>query len=240
VEGEAAMGRIMLALLACAILMGKATADEKKDESSDRAQVTKFLKEHVIDKTVASPKETTKQDEGRMESDAEDQTTFNNFTESAQGFGFDMTVVNKERRYEIGKDGKRILPGRDLSGTEVYRYEIIERVSTKKLTGSVRFLSMTTKVPSRAGASILVTGVKVVDGKLTWNETLPGYLDLIAAGGKYKPGSWDGKYTFSLDGGKLQFQAEYTNFDVDPDTLKRTPTKDKLPAFVSKEIGKGH
>jgi hypothetical protein len=31
--------------------------------------VTKFLKEHVIGRTVASPKETTKLDEGRMESD---------------------------------------------------------------------------------------------------------------------------------------------------------------------------
>ena len=233
------MRRILASLLACAALSAACvTAEEKKSETSDRALVTNFLKENVIGKTVASPKETTKMDEGRMESDAEDQTTFNNFTGSAQGFGFDMTVANKETRYEMGKDGKRILPGRDLSGIEVYRYEIIERVSTKKLTGSVRFLSMTTKVPSRAGASILVTGVKVADGKLTWNETLPGYLDLISSGGKYKPGSWDGKYTFSLEGGKLRFRAEYMNFDVDPDTLKRTPTKDKLPPFVSKEVEK--
>ncbi len=231
------MQRIMLGLLACTILITSARADEKKTEPGDRAQVVKFIKEHVIDRTVRSPRETTKQDEGRMESEGEDQTTFNNFTESPQGFGFDMTVVNKETRYEIGKDGKRILPGRDLSGTEVYRYEIVERASTKKLTGTVRFLAMTTKVPSRSGASILVTGIKLADGKLTWDETLPGYLDLIAAGGKYKPGSWDGKYTLSLDQGKLQFRTEYTNFDVDPETLKRTPTKDKLPPFVSKEIG---
>jgi hypothetical protein len=212
------------------------TADETKSASSDRVQVTKFLKDHVIDKTVASPKTTYKLDENKMESDSEDQTTFNNFTETAQGFSFDMTIVSKETRYDLDKDGKRIQPGRDLSGTEVYRYEICERLSTKKLTGIARLLSMTTKAPSRKEAVLLVTGVKVVGGKLIWNETLPGYLDLITNQGKYKPGSWDSKSTFSVVDAKLRTEYEVTNFDVDPDTLKRTPTKEKLPLFVEKEV----
>ncbi len=232
------MRQIMATLLVSAALSGTAllTAEEKKIEASDRSQVTKFLKAHLLDKTLVSPKTTSKQDENRMESDYEDQTTFNNFTETAQGFSFDMTIVSKEMRYELDKDGKRVQPGRDLSGTEVYRYEIIERVSTKKLTGTVCILSMTTKAPSRGGAAILVTGVKVTDGKLLWNETLPGYLDLITTGGKYKPGSWDSKSTFSVVEGKLQLESEVTNYDVDPDTLKRTPTKDKFPPFVTKEM----
>jgi hypothetical protein len=84
----------------------------------------------------------------------------------------------------------------------------------------------------------LVTGVKVADAKLTWDETIPGYADLTAAKGKYKPGTIDGKYTFSLVDGKLQAEYDMTRFVVDPDTLKRTPEKDKPQPFVSREIDK--
>jgi hypothetical protein len=53
---------------------------------------------------------------------------------------------------------------------------------------------------------------------------------LFAAGGKYKPGSWDSRYAFSMVDGKLLVEyEEMKRYDVDPDTLKRTPTKDKLP-----------
>jgi hypothetical protein len=213
-----------------------AAADESPAEAGDRAAVMKFLKDHVVGKTVVSPRTAGKRDAGRMESDYEDQTTFGNFAETPQGFRFDVTTVSKETRYELGKDGKRVLPGRDMSGVEVYRYELCERASTKRLTGTARLLTMTTKVPSREGAALLVTRVTVKDGKLSFNETLPGYLDLVASKGKYKPGSWDSKTTLSLAGGKLRMEYEVTNFDVDPDTLKRTPTKDKLPPFVAKEV----
>jgi hypothetical protein len=228
---------MMITVLACAAVTTPAgiAADAKTGESSDRAQVAKFLQEHVISKTVVTPKVTSKQDEGRMESDYEDQTTFTNFTESAQGFAFDITIVSKETRYDLDKDGKRVGPGRDLSGTEVYRYEVIERVSTKKLTGTVVLVSMTTRAPSRAGAALLVTGMNVVDGKLTWKETLPGYLDLVTARGKYKPGSWDSINTFSLVDGRLRCEYDITNFNVDPDTLQRTPMKERPQLLVATE-----
>ena len=231
------MRQIIVTLLACITLSlpALATTDEKA-QASDRVEVTKFLKDHVLGKTVAFPKTTIKLDDNSMESESVEQNTFNNFTESGQGFSFDLTLVNKETRFDLDKDGKRVQPGRNLSGTEVYRYEIVERVSTKKLTGTVRILSMTTKAPSREGVAILVTGMQVSEGKLVWNETLPGYLDLIAAGGKYKPGSWDGKCTFSLIKRKLQFDSDITAFDVDPDTLHRTPRKERLPHFIATEV----
>jgi len=149
VIGDTTMRQIVAILLACAALSGTAfvTADEKLSEATDRTQVTKFLKDYVLNKTVATLKTTYKLDENKMESDYEDQTMFNNFTETAQGFSFDMTIVSKDTRYDLDKDGKRVQPGRDLSGTEVYRYEIVERVSTKKLTGAASLLSMTTKAP---------------------------------------------------------------------------------------------
>jgi hypothetical protein len=77
--------------------------------------------------------------------------------------------------------------------------------------------------------------MKVVDGKLTWKETLPGYLDLVTAKGKYKPGSWDSSNTFSLVDGKLRCEYDITNFNIDPDTLQRTPMKEKPQFFVATE-----
>jgi hypothetical protein len=229
---------LTISLLAWAALGGTSlrAADRTDGEATDRAHVMKFLKQHVIGKTVATAKRTDKWDDKKMEFDYEDQVTFNNFTETAEGFSFDVTTVSKTTSYDLDKSGRRVLPGRDFSGTFVARYELCERASTKKLTGTGRVLSMTIKMPSQEGTAILVTGVKVADGKLTWNETLPGYTDTFAAKGKYKPSTWDGKYTFAAVQGKLQTEYDQTNFDVDPDTLKRTPMKDKLPPFVSKEV----
>jgi hypothetical protein len=63
-----------------------------------------------------------------------------------------------------------------------------------------------------------------------------GYQDSPSPNGKYKPGSWEGKVKVARVGGKLRLEYDQTNFDVAPDTLKRTATKDKLPLFVAKEI----
>jgi hypothetical protein len=225
------------ALSALPLVSAREKEDGANGKASDRVQVMKFLKQHVIGKTVTTPKTSFKLDNNRMEGEYQDQTTFNNFAQTEQGFRFDVTVVSKETRYDLDGDGKRVSRGRDYSGTEVYRYEICERVSTRKLTGTARPLSSTIKSPSREGTAILVTGMKVTGGKLTWNETLPGYADFIAPKGKYKPCSWDSTYTFSVVAGKLRADyEELKRYDVDPDTLKRTPTKDKLPPFVAKEI----
>ena len=207
-----------------------------KTGEGDRALVIRFFKDHVIGKTLATPKTTFKWDDNNMEWEYEDQVIYNNLAETAEGFGFDVTSVSKQTLYELDKNGKRLQPGRDFSGTFVLRYEMCERASTKKLTGTARLLSSTIKAPSPEGTVTLATGMKFAGGKLIWNETLPGYADFSGLKGKYKPGSWDAKMTMSIVGGKLQIEGDQTNFDVDSDTLKRTPTKEKLPVFVTKEI----
>jgi hypothetical protein len=232
------MGQFIATVLFCFALNGLdlVSAGEPESEATDRLMVSKFLKSHVMDKTVAKPKTTSKLADNKVESDKEERLTFNNFTETPQGFNFDETMVIKETRYDLDANGKRMLPGRDLIGTAVYRYEIRERVSTKKLTGTFRILSKTFNTPSREGVAILITAARIVDGKLMLTETVPGYLDLLGPKGKYVPGSWDSKGTFSMVEGKLQAEWETTLFDVDPDTLKRTPRKDKLPPSNFKEL----
>jgi hypothetical protein len=235
------MHHLMLGLLAAAALAATGlAAEEKKGESNsdgtDRTQVMKFLKEHVLGRTLATPKTTYQGDDNKVEGDYEDQVIYNNFAETAEGFAFDVTSVSKQTLYDLDPQGKRLSPGRDFSGTFVLRYEICERASTKQLTGIARPIAMTIKAPSPEGTVSLVTGMKVVNGKLTWNETLPGYADIASAKGKYKPGSWSVKVTMSLVGGKLRIEGEQTNYDVDPVTLQRTPTKEKLPLFVTQEV----
>jgi len=234
------MRQMAIFLLACTALSGTAlVGGEKKSNpksETDRAQVTKFLKQHVIGKTVATPKVTFKRDNDKVGGDYQDQTTFNNFIETEEGFSFDVTTVSKETGYDLDGGGKRVGPGRDFSGTSVYRYELCERASTKQLTGIARVLSRMVKAPSVEGTAVLLTGVKVAGGKLSWKETLPGYGDFAAARNKYKPQTFVATYAFAVVDGKLRTEYDFTMFDVDPDTLKRTPAKEKWPVFVAKEI----
>jgi hypothetical protein len=172
---------------------------------------------------------------GRQQ-DGRDQVIYNNFTETAEGFAFDVTSVSKQTLYDLDSQGQRLQPGHDFSGTFVLRYQVGERASTKQLTGIARPIAMTIKAPSAEGTVSVVMGMKVADGQLTWNETLPGYGDSPGTKGKYKPGSWSVKVSMSLVEAKLHIEAEQTNYDVDPVTLQRTPANEKLPIFVTKEI----
>lgn len=236
------MRHCMMSLFACATLtvVGSLAADERKAGdsagTSDRTQVVQFLKKHVIGKTLVAPKKTFKWADNKMEGDLQGQMSYHNLTETAHGFSFHITTVTKQTLYDLDTEGKRLQPGRDLSGTHVARYEIGERLSTKKLTGTARLLSTTLEGVSLEGIAPLITGMKVADGKLRWNETLPGYVDLPVPGGKYKPGTSDETVTIALVSGKVQVEMEQTNFYVDPDTLKRTPTKEKLPLLVMTEV----
>ena len=237
------MQHLIISLLTGAALTGAALGAELKKgegtiDGTDRAQVIKFFKQNVIGRTLATPKTTYKWDDNKMEGDYQDQVIYNSFTETAEGFAFDVTSVSKQTLYDLDKQGQRLQPGRDFSGTFVLRYEIGERKSTQQLTGIARPIAMTIKAPSPEGTVSLVTGMKVADGKLTWNETLPGYGDSPGTKGKYKPGSWSVKVSMCLVEGKLHIEADQTNYDVDPVTLQRTPAKEKLPIFVTKEINR--
>jgi hypothetical protein len=216
--------------------MASATDEQSNVGESDIEQVVKFFKQKVMGRTVALPKSTFKLDGDKMEGESEEQITYNNFSETADGFSFDAISVTKESRHDLDKDGRRIGPARQVGGTVVDHYEFGERASTKKLTGTIRTVFATTKHQKQDGTVVLVLGVKIADGKLTWTETQPGYGDFTAAGGKLKPGSIESKCTFSVVEGKLQTKYLVTRFDVDPDTFQRTPEKNQLPPFVSKEI----
>jgi hypothetical protein len=57
-----------------------------------------------------------------------------------------------------------------------------------------------------------------------------------AAGGRYKPYTCDVKTTLSLEGGKLCDESHVSDFGVDPDTLRRSPSPVRTVTTVSQEI----
>jgi hypothetical protein len=228
----------MRPFLAAALLVAAATACPAADgnAAADLPLVLKFVKDHVVGRTVVSPMKTYAFDDGRIETDYEDTTSYSQLTDMDRAFSFDMTIVKKYTRYDV-KDGKRVLPGVVRNIAEVSRYEFGERVSTGRLTGVLRLLSTTR--PSDAatdhGTVTLVTGVRLTDGRLSWRETVPGYMDIIAAGGKYKPYSTEGESVMTVVSGRLRLAVEVKLYDVDPDTLARTAMKDKPIQYLAEQ-----
>jgi hypothetical protein len=122
---------------------------------SDRARALKFLREHVIGKTVATPETVVKYAGNKVEGVASGTDSYTNLIETADGFHFDVVSVSKLTNYDLDKDGKRVKPGRNEDATYLTRYELAERNSTGKLVGTARLISSTHKTFT-AGQTVAV------------------------------------------------------------------------------------
>jgi hypothetical protein len=172
---------------------------------------------------------------GRMEGEFSDQSTFTGLVETPDGFQSDLAVVTKETVYELDDQGKRKLPGRDYSGVIVFRFDIAERKSTGRLVGYWRVDSTTVKENAFAG---VVMGVQMDmhDNELVWREQPVLYWDRPGPLGRYRPAAMAGFGRLFLVEGKLRLEFDVIGYDVDADTLKRTPSKDKFPKLVSRQV----
>jgi hypothetical protein len=206
-------------------------------KTSDRAQVVKFLRNHVIGKTVVAAPVKTITDQGRTEGAYEDQTFYSNLVERADGFSFDLTVIFWGTLYELDKAGKRAREEGSLNAVRVYRYEMTERKSTGELVGFARFVSSTNTQPDPFAGTVFLARMWLEGDALIVHETQAGYADVAVAGGISKPIASDGNYRYAIEDGKLVVHLQQATFDVDPETHTRTPTKDKFPIQVSREIG---
>jgi hypothetical protein len=66
-----------------------------------------------------------------------------------------------------------------------------------------------------------------------------GYTDHFVAGGKYKPGTSATRTEIVVKDGKVTRTTVSETFDVDPDTLKMTPTGEKTTTISIAELGDG-
>jgi hypothetical protein len=178
---------------------------------------------------------TTHAERGQVTTTYEEDAVFSNLTETANGFSFDMTTLSRGTRYVADKAGKLLAEG-TLNAVRVVRYEVTERSSSGKLVGFSRFISSTNTQPDPFSGTVFLVQIDGGHDRLTLHETMVGYCDLPAADGKAKPVAWEGRYHYSLENGNLVVTYDQETFDVDPATLRRTPTGDKFPPQVSREI----
>ena len=207
-------------------------ADESGNES-ERARVVRFLREHVIGKTVGLKKETTKIANGKVETEFSSRMTFANLVETQDGFIFDVVWDTEQTNYDLEEDSRRIQPGRKEDRMGVSRYEVKERKSTKRLIGFERVVTNSLVDPTGVAVALRV---KLEGNNLIIDSSDINYCDFFAAGGRYRPGASEIHEEISLRGGKIESKITSESYDVDPDTLKRTRTGEPPTVLIFKQV----
>jgi hypothetical protein len=202
---------------------------------SERTEVIEFLRKHIIGRTVVAEANTTSEEGGRLAVAYQDQTSFNNLVETADGFSFDLTALFRGTRF-VKDDGRGFLAEGTLDAIRVYRYKITERKSSGKLVGYARFVASTNPQNDPFSGACFVSRISLAGGELVVEDTQAGYCDFVLSDGSFKPVASDGKYRYAAEHGKLVVYYQQATFDVDPETMGRTRPKDKLPLQVSREI----
>jgi hypothetical protein len=223
---------LAVGLAVCGLSRGQGRSKEEP-KGSDRARALKFLREHVVGKTVATPDTIIKYAGNKVEGVTSGTDSYTNLVETADGFKFDVVTVSKLTNYDLDKEGKRVKPGRNEDATFLTRYHLTERKSTGKLVGTARVMSSTHKTFT-AGLTVAVLMTVPKAGLQTKEHSL-FYDDFFEAKGKWKPGASESTIRFYLDNGKLWVAAETLQFDVDPETLKKTRTADPPMKWKSRQ-----
>ena len=225
---------LALGLLVCGLSWGWAGEKEEQPKgSSDRVRAIKFLREHVVGKTVATPETVFKYAGNKVEGVTSGTDSYTNLVETVDGFHFDVLSVSRMTNYDLDKEGKRIKPGRNEDATYLTRYDLTERKSTGKLVGTARIVSSTHKTfTAGLTSAVLVT---VGETGLETKEYSLLYEDFFEKEGKWKAGASETKIRFSLEEGKLRVDGENLQFDVDPKTLNKTRTADPPMKWNSKQ-----
>ena len=93
----------------------------------------------------------------------------------------------------------------------------------------------TTVAKDYTGTSVGIFDVNFDGKELKWQENQLLYRDSPIGDGNYKPAAFDAKVRFHLDKGKAVFEYLPTLWDVNPDTLVKSLSKDDYPVYISKE-----
>jgi len=223
----------VLALILLGPALGQSNDKGVSNDLSDRVRALKFLRGHIIGKTVASPESVVTYSGGKIEGVWSGTDCYTNLVVTAVGFQFDVVSISKLTNYDLDKEGKRIKPGRNEDAAYVTRYDLTARKSTGKLVGAARILTSTHKTFT-AGQTVAIL-MTVDETGLSTTEHNLFYEDFFAAGGAWKAGAAETKIRFSLDRNKLVVQGESQQFDVDPSTLKKTRTTDPALKWTSNQ-----
>lgn len=198
-------------------------------------EIIQFIRKNIIGKTLFTDEVVYKLENGTLEGVYSDKMMFSDWVQTENGFKFNMTTVTRELVYNLDGKGMRTTIAKDYTGTSVFRYELAFRKSTNQLTGYMRCISTTVQHQTMEAVVCGISGVTFDGKELKWQEKQLLYRDNPVEADKYKPVTFDSKVRFYLDNGKAVFEYLPTLWEVDPDTLERSLSKDDYPPYISRE-----
>lgn len=200
-----------------------------------KEKIFNYLKEQVMNRHLYTDEVVYHPEGGKMEGTYEDDMIFSDLSASENSIRFHMTTVTREKVYHIDHHGDRERLIKDFTGTSVFAYELALRKSTGEITGFSRALSSTVKDHTMEGVVYGVHKVKLINDELKWEEKQLFYRDMPAGENLFRPAAFDSEVRFYKEEGKLIFEYIPRYYDVDPETMEKSLSKDVYPAYISRE-----
>jgi len=200
-----------------------ATAQEPLREQKER--LADFLREHVMERTLVDEGEATIA-ESRLKVRYRTRLTFTGLAETSNGFSFREVGVVQKTKFDIDDEGQVVSEGinRDVAG--VTEFHFAKRRSSDRVIGTVSNLEATSG--GRPVGVDAIPRISLADGKLTMHRRGVLYDDYFSEGDTWRAGSADSVHEFWVEEGRLNLKVTSTYYDVDVETLERTPTGDTM------------
>jgi hypothetical protein len=226
--------------VACVLMFAAQSVSAQAQTTLFSAPELDFFCRYMLGKEFSMPadaEKTRRLDGGKVELEFDFKNRYANLVVSPEGFSFNVLSTTKRTYYDLNAEGKRILPGRNMDRTIVQKHQFGRSKSTGKIVGHREILyndSPDANFGMAGNMTLFMEGDKLV------NLFLPGgYTDLAAAEGKFKPGTVSARAEFVVKDGKIIRTSVSETFDVDPETLKMTPTGEKTTTISVAELGDG-
>lgn len=197
-------------------------------------QIVRFLRNNILGKILYTPDVIYSLDKGNLEGIYSDRIMFSDLAETEWGIQFNMTTISREKVFEI-QNKRPVKQTKDYTGTSVFRYELAFRKSTSQITGFMNAISTTVKNHTMEAIAYGVYDMKLNDDQLKWKESQLFYRDMPSSKGKYIPAAFDSDIRLYFENGKVVFEYTPLYYDVNPETMIKTLSKDKYPLYISKE-----
>ncbi len=206
------------------------------NELSERDRIFNWINKNMRGKTFIYEKSIKPVDSARIEAELEMHLSYSNLTLTERGFSYDETRVIFRKDHQLDNNGKR-----------TGEFQVKDRINTRRIVANQINSSGTirgTVIPlsnSNSNASNVTAGNTqefiLENNILTVTSRAIGYYEHYAGNGIYKPGASDGKTVYELVDDELRITTNYVNYDVDPQTLSRTPTGESNNLILKELIG---
>lgn len=222
-----------LFLSICSVLVSAGSAAEPKPTGEGYAGALRFVKEHLIGKTLETTLRAKIADTRQLETVFQRRTLYTHLVRNGDTASFDAIILIKQKLWDLDAKGKRKSEQpRVKDRALVIRYEIYASKASGAAIGSAR--QLTNSLSHTTGKATAVQ-MFVKNGALVLIESTPLYFDAFAQGDTYRASASITRVTFRVADGKLSAVAVEKGFDVNPKTLKRTPNEHNV-TLESKQI----